>query len=283
MFGAAHVAVERGIERGIIGDIMRLINKLLKKFHFHWQNLNELPGDVNKATGIPTHGRCWVTSRNDSLNTSLGIEWALGKKSEHCGISLNFMDGEDDILVSINIPYILGLYVSLERLGLDKAWKKWVGDCNDREISLSYNYGVLHWMLFSSSMVWSNKTPRWRDGSFNVIDFILGKKEYSKRVVSEREVVVPMPEGMYPATVTMFESKWERSRWFPERLLRADIRMIKPIPIPGKGSMSYNCDDDAIHGLTVPARNVEEAVGKLIGDALNTRMERQFSWDWEWN
>jgi hypothetical protein len=43
-------------------------------------------------------------------------------------------------------------------------------------------------------------------------------------------------------------------------MVRAEITPDKPIPVPGKGENSWDCDDDASYGMTCAAQTPAEAV-----------------------
>jgi len=137
------------------------------------------------------------------------------------------------------------------------------------------------WSFWNESHFWSSKTPKWKDGCFHLDDFFLGKTTYTTKNILERVVSIPMPEKAYRAVATLFESVWKRPRWFAEKLTRVEFEMQEPVPIPGKGENSYDCDDDAVFSMTLPAETIEEGIGKFVGDVLSTRMRRigKHFWD----
>ena len=93
--------------------------------------------------------------------------------------------------------------------------------------------------------------------------------------------VVPMPERAYPASVKLFESTWKRPRWFASRMVRAEVKIEKGIPFPGKGENSYDCGDDALFGLTCKADTVEQAIAETVESALRNRRRYGGSVDWQ--
>lgn len=242
----------------------------------HWQNLNE--DRIGKVKGWPWHGRAWLHVRNESAR----IEWNL--RSTSCGIALQTsQDGEDTISGSIALPP-LALYfgVDLNKGRLLHRLASWVSrKSSDMGGSKSYSGSQLSirifdwavwWNIFSDDSGWTSTRPRWRDGNWHVLNTLLGKERYfeDSEAVSE-DVLVPMPEGSYRGKVTLRSDSWKRPRWFRKVVTRAHIEMVDPVPIPGKGENSYDCDEDAIHGTTAPAKSVDEAVAGVVASALRTR------------
>ena len=80
-----------------------------------------------------------------------------------------------------------------------------------------------------------------------------------------------MPEGAYKATVEMFWGIWKRPRWVAKKILRANVEIPSGIPKNGKGENSWDCGEDATFGITMPAKNVENAIGKTVESCLRDR------------
>jgi hypothetical protein len=93
--------------------------------------------------------------------------------------------------------------------------------------------------------------------------------------------VVAMPEGNYPCVTRFYEETWQRPRlpWASRVSRRAEVLMLVPIPIPGKGENSYDIDDDAIYSLSAPGTSVAAATSQAASSALRDR-ERRSSRDW---
>lgn len=254
---------------------------------FHWQNLNEKP---HGRTGSPLlYGRAWWRIGNGSINW----EWTLFRPS--CRVAL-VVGGDEDFGFhwSLGVPWLFTFYLTvagfrpvvwLARLLLPKQPEKYGGlhGYNDeREIRIAIHDWEIWWTVWRASMAgWSRQVPRWRDGNWNFLDTLLGKQSYSTRDLKTVETVVPMPEGCYPATVRLFESTWKRPRWFASRLVRADVKVERGIPFPGKGENSYDCGDGALHGLTTKADTIEEAIAATVESALRSRRRYGGSVDWQ--
>lgn len=151
---------------------------------------------------------------------------------------------------------------------LDRGWRE------GRELSLSIHDWAIWWNLWTESNGWSSTTPRWRNGCFHPLDFLLGKQRYSEEVIETREVLVPMPERSYRGTAKLVTATWKRPRWpSPRRMRRCDIDMAtkEQIPHPGKGENSWDCGEDATFGLCGPARSIEDGIGNLVASVLTSR------------
>lgn len=250
----------------------KVIKKIFPKSHFHWQNLNELP---KGRLGPPIEGRCWFWF-DDGCN-SLRFSWSL--RSRFCHVELIVKENDDDICVSVAFPPI-ALWFAITNIRFRKWLNSKIEGYESKEIGLTIHDGSIWWKLWANRWSWSNKTPKWKDGNFNFIDFFFGKKEYNSLELENKEIIVPMPEKTYKGRIKLTEDTWKRPRWFMDRVYRAHVDMDEPIPFPGKGTMSYNCGDDALHGLTCPAKSIEEAIGKIVEDVLKTRRKRGSSWEW---
>lgn len=254
------------------------INKLIKKFFpdgwFHYQNLNDLP---DGSTGLPTEGRCWL---NFDLDNFLSFSWFV--KSNFCHLGLSFGDYDEKIIFKIALPPIaLWFVANIKKLNdvIDKYILK-ENDWYGKSLEVSAHDGAIWWKVFSPNGYWNRSIPKWKNGSFNVIDFILGENKYTNKVIEEKKIDVPMPEGKYPATIKMEMATWKRPRWFAKRLKRANIEMERAIPFPGKGENSWDCGDDACYGMTTPARNMAEAIGKMVEHVLHNRLRRGGPYEW---
>ena len=251
------------------------MKKVFEKGWFHYQNLNDRP---DGTTGPPTEGRCWL---NFNLDESLYFSWCLGRDFCHAGFELGGY--EEDVLFKIAFPPVaLWFGISNKKLGKllqDRLSKGEMSNTKNVEISVHDN--SIWWEIFTETNYWSNKIPKWKSGNFNIMDFIFGKQEYTNKVIEEKKLDIPMPEGSYPATVKLEVATWDRPRWFAKRVKRVSIDMEKPIPFPGKGENSWDCGDDARHGMTAPAKNMADGIGKMVSSVLNNRLRRGGPYKWE--
>lgn len=154
---------------------------------------------------------------------------------------------------------------------------------DDREFNISFHNGGVWWSFWNDPNSWSSKTPKWKHGNFNFIDFALGRSNCTHTLVEERNVLIPMPEKAYQATAKLEDWVWRRPRWFAKRLKRVTIDIPNGIPKAGKGENSWDCGDDATFGMTTGECNsIPEGVGQLVTSMLKDRV-RYGGWkDWSW-
>jgi hypothetical protein len=224
--------------------------------NFHWQNLNE--DHRGEVKGWPYQGRAWLHFGTDARRC-IGVEWYLWRRS--CALSFG-VDEEGDFNIHVALPPV-SLWLSLSQV---------IPTTRPREISLRIHDWALWWTLWRDPMGgWSRSIPRWRQGCFNVLDAVLGRTRYSCETLSEHKVSIPMPEGPYPATLRLEKATWTRPRWFRQVIFRASVDMAIPIPHEGKGENSWDCGKDALHGMTCPAKTVEDAVAEVVRSVLRSR------------
>lgn len=251
-----------------------------RRIWWHSQNLNEKPGDDwgNASGPMWQHGRAWLhlPIKDDEHRTrSIGVSWRIPTHFYHIGMDIG--DCEEELQFSFACG-LFALWIEFEnfmpRAWRDRLYKKYGWEL-PLELEVSYHDGSVWWNLLTPRDSWDSKTPKWRNGSFNFMDFVFGRMKYSNRVYDERRVVIPMPEGNYEGTCKLKEATWTRPRWsrwpLTRAVLRADIEPDKPIPIPGKGENSWDCGEDATHSMTCAARTHEEAISKLVESCLSRR------------
>jgi hypothetical protein len=257
----------------------------MKRPHFHWQNLNDRPGDTwrSGSTGNPIrHGRAWL-----SFGEWLTFGWSWSLKDTFCHIKFGVDGDEGELDWSIAIPY-LALWFHLG--GTAMRWPIKLFGC-DYESNSSKNGGDIYGMerdtgisihdwgiwvdVWRKRMCWSRDDPWWMHWSVDLKDLFLGRAKYAREVLEKRAVKIPMPEATYDATVEFTRDSWKRSRWpWPLVITRVNFDVPDGIPIPGKGENSWDCGPDATGGLTAPASSIEEGIGMVISSALNTRKRR---------
>lgn len=260
-----------------------------RRFWWHWRN-DSLDRVADKSKGVfPLEGRAWWhfgygTKRSKEAH----IQWLLGKRST--SFRFDFGHGEESGWgFGFAVPFLVTIHFSINGL-FPKFRDKKTGWSASREVSLRIFGWSIWWNIWVDPMGGHSYSggkqvdpPRWRDGSFNIPRFFLGREKYSKVEIETRNVLVPMPEGPYEATATLFEATWQRARWFPKRLKRCQIDVPKGIPHEGKGENSWDCGADATYGMTCAARSIPEAVGALVGSVLHDRV-RHGGWsDWAWH
>lgn len=256
---------------------------------WHAQNL-----DRDGRGQVWRHGRAWVDVFTGDGDTGRGYrelfqinpEWVLRfENAAALSVSVGGGDTDRDLSFQIGLP-VAAVYLTISSLPRSLCEAILPGKMveyngrrfkmtEEHEVSVRWHDNAVWWAFWYSTMSWHSKDPAWRRGSFHPVDFLLGRTVYHKRTVDERGVQIPMPERSYPATVELHEDTWTRPRWpFPRRILRATIECPDGVPIPGKGTASYNCDEDATYSMTAPARNITEAVVKMVASATRDRINR---------
>lgn len=246
---------------------------------WHWSNENEDDRGEVVGSGL-WHGRAWFNYDPEDGRPgpakALALEWCLGRFSKMCGLSIGRDDGERELVASIRLPHLFSLYVSVRGL----LGRLEYG--SSRELSVSIHDGSVWWRVWADPDSWESTRPRWRDGSWNLLDALLGKVSVETRVLEVRQVEIPFPERTYRATVTLQAKLERRPRWpgVWGRWRGADIEPEVPVPEPGKGENSWDCGQDACYAMwTGGVRDIHEAVERFRSSILRTR-ERRGGRDW---
>lgn len=171
-------------------------------------------------------------------------------------------------------PYV---HASIDNHRLASKLRAFVGlkDHDDYDIQIAFHDASVWWNLWHPTHSWSAGTPRWKSGAWHPLDTFLGKAVYKSEIIETANVVVPMPEKGYAATIELRRDTWTRPRWpFHKVVTRAHSSLKEGIPVPGKGENSYDCGDDALFGQTAPAESVVDGIVSLTKSALETRRKR---------
>lgn len=285
---------------------------------FHWQNLNDDPERPRWGGGY-RYGRAWLTlfhspdpkTREEEKRikyrpgTEIGWTWTFFDRGASTGISFA-AQRQDGIGLQFRVG-VWGLFAFWVHVhgGIAARIATWllpklardqrprypgeelpIRDYSDREINVYWFEGALWWRFWTDPMGgWSSSWPWWRrklqQGSFHPVDFLLGSTKLTEREISRQDVLIPMPERSYQATVIIEERTWRRPRWpFPwHRHLGADVKMYQdPIPHPGKGENSWDCGEDAAYSFPIPRQRFSDAVsyaiGHVVAGQLDTRARR---------
>ena len=248
----------------------RLLERLFKReIYGHISNENE------RADGsygsIWRHARAWLHLGHSFC---IGTEWSFPSRFTHIGIEFGGYS-EHDCMVKIACP-LFAVWLYVEGLLTWNFKKKLTHDhwfYQGRTLEIAVHNGGIWFHLWVAEDDLHGKRPRWRDFVVYPLDLLLGRQEYSCKKLNAQSVVIPLPEGSYPATVTLECARWKRRRWpFPLVRMTADIDIPQGVPVPGKGENSWDCGDDAIYGMSCAATTVEEAISKVVSSALRDRM-----------
>lgn len=248
----------------------------------HWSNENEdrvLSTRDRTVYGWPYHGRWWMHAWGRTFRFS----WHLW--TDFCGASIN-ADDEDGLRFHAAFPPVaiwftvpIPAHKWLSKPFWDKWNQKYGGYPGSNKYS-DFNFfsirvfdWAIWWDFLKFDWGWSNQMPRWMHGSWHFLDTILGEQKYTNEVLSTHEVLIPMPEGSYPATVKLELATWKRARWpFKKSVRRSDIDIPVGIPHQGKGENSWDCGEDALYGQSGgECWTVDKAISGVVESALSYR------------
>jgi hypothetical protein len=258
-----------------------------RKVWMHSQCLNEDSRRLRKMglteASFPVHGRAFLhwygTLHGGPRNNSAEFCWDL--LGDRLSIGLTTAYCEHHLTGHVCIPPF-GFWLSIES-DWAHAIHSWISDRNKEP---GRQYGPSHfeiigfrihddtvWFdLWHDADCWSSKDAKWKRIHVNVPDFLFGRHKHAERTLEEHDVLIPMPEGGYPAHVKVSQATWKRPRW-PKPIIRTtyNIEMKIPIPHQGKGENSWDCGEDAAYGFSCCADSLEHAISKLTMSVLNDR------------
>lgn len=232
-------------------------NSTTGKLNFRFRNENK--------GKVPYEGTAYLTNYKDK---NYQVSWNLW--TTFCKISFETgQDREDDINFSFAFPPA-AFWISLSHPVLRRLSSKIKGE---KAVQVNVHDWTIFWKFWEEPHSWSSRTPKWKDGSFNILNFLLGEEKFKSEIIKDKvSVEIPMPERSYKGFITLTKDSWKRPRWFVKTIPRATIEMDEDsIPVPGKGENSYDCDDDSIYSSSFPAKTIPEAIGKMVEYVLKTR------------
>jgi hypothetical protein len=228
----------------------------------HWQNLTDDQKIGHPTGSIMRHGRAWLHAGQKTIRW----EWAFLLWTFNIGVSVN--RHEEDLCFHFGLPGF-SFHLGLEGF-FPRKWKTW--DLG-RSCGVRIHSGALWVDVWRDENGWSRDMPWYAKGRhFDPVDFLLGRSKYSERTLDGRNATISMPEADYPVTIRLYEASWKRPRWpFPRRIIKAEVKSEKGVPVPGKGENSWDCGEDAIFSSTFPCGGFEEAAAEFARGALSTR------------
>lgn len=237
-----------------------------------WCHAQDLRKDEARSGG--PYGRAWLHIGRASWQVS----WCLGRQ-HGLGFALTIdVGGESDVCLHIALPFLFSLHFILEGL-IPYRWlpRNWSRQTGVRAFTTGgVGNDVLLCVDIWNDDSWGGRSKRrWQDICINISQMIFGRFNHETRPLGVHRVWVHLPEGPVPAKVEMFESIWTWPRLRrPLRMTRADITPDKPITVPGKGENSWDCDDDAVFGMTCPANIPQDAAVALAESVMRARRRR---------
>lgn len=234
--------------------------------YFHSQNLKK--EEYNDK--VLLHGRCWLN--HDFLHA----EWCVPSKTWDFSLDLNHY-GETAMGLRVSL-WLFSIYVSTSNRRLynwlePKTKRTDQEYTHGRTIGLRFFDGTLWVDLWNDPMESRSEDPWWWQFNINLVDLILGKAKYTKRIIKKGGAEIDMPEGIYPANFEIARQTWKRPRWFKKVVESIWFDLPVGIPAYGKGDSSWNCGIQATTGIGFPWKgNIHQATK---GVAMRLLQDRQ--------
>ncbi len=210
---------------------------------------------ARKRTAYLSHG-CWVW----------GLEWVLGKEAWGLGGDIQ-IGGEKgcQFLVGVHLPRIANLHLSLKktRYAKNKKSRQYGFMLSADSLRLSWGCDEWHEKKYGFFLLWN-----WKD-------WLLGVPQFTKTPIHTEDVTLTFPEGEYRGTATLFDCSWKRPRWVAKLMLRVEIEMIEPIPIPTSPFFAKDgSGQTAVHSFSCAVLSIAEGLARLHQNIMDTRLHR---------
>lgn len=224
------------------------------------------------------HSERSISARlNDSYPTELRLTGYLSKHLA-LGASVRLEYGSDDDMHAGLYLGPLRLYASINNrlLGSIIRTVKLGRRMTSLEISLGNRYGDPSEgaEMKVRAHLWDDDNcsgPKSRAFSFDLLDALLGKPVSSeKRIVEERDVVVPLPEGSFTTKARLVERFVQRPGWFFKRFSRwVELRETPAVvPQKGGGTSFYNMGGP---WTGVTGNSIDDGVAEFVRRVLEQR------------
>lgn len=149
--------------------------------------------------------------------------------------------------------------------------------------------GALHLRLWNSDGCWDHRDRSrlpWNGNGWTwrvrPLDVLLGADVYEADPESDRNETtsVVMPEGRYPANLREYRCRWNRRWWKGAWVWRTEIEVPDGVPFPGKGENGWDCDDDAVFGMTVTTGPRSASAEHQLALSVLADRHRRAGLDW---
>lgn len=244
--------------------------------------------------GIRAFATLHPSDRSKADRIEARFEGYVFSGAQHTGLGLRTDDDTAGVQLFAGLSKVACAWLSLGSPALSSArYKRTKKLRPDLDLfELWFHDHAVWWSVWHPQHEWKKGTPKWRNGSFHWWDWLTGKPVHSSEVTEGPvDVVIPMPEGGYRATVTIKRSTWNRPRWpWPQEHYGYEVDVLsRPgpdgpylpegtgprtngyIPVPGKGENSWDCGGDGIFAMSGPGKTVEKAIGDVVASALRDR------------
>lgn len=225
------------------------------RLYMHSQNLNE--GRDGEPKGLPWEGRLWMRWDGKFL-----CQWSWNLWYFSCGVSVkaDHEDGGTQLHVAFP-PCSFWLTLPIFKKAL-----------NGRTLfDITVHNWAIWWQFGGNDFEWNSRTPKWKHGCFHIDDFFLGRTKHSEVFLETKDIMIPMPEGLYPAIAKKSISTWKRPRWFALKKTSIWVNIPQGVPHEGKGESDYNCGEDGLFGCGVDGESYEKAIANVVEKVLTSR------------
>lgn len=242
---------------------------------------------------------------DDKVTVNPSIEWTLlpERLVQSLGLKVS-TSGEETLDVHLYLGPLANIYLALN---LDRPGYKRLRLWPRFRFQLQLRLAGIDWCFGPDDRGWSRNASwaerlrrnrlRWFKG---------GWRRRENATVATTEVVVPLPEGIVPATATLERGVWNfevgpygltrrstrRLRFWLPVLRRVhwsatiDARSGEGLPFPGKGENAWDCGPDAIrsisiaidpppHPLSIKDGRPGEWTAKAIGHAVQATLRNR--------
>jgi len=203
----------------------------------------------------PGRGRVWLRWFQNLFK----VEWCLGKHSTLCGAGVQVGGEETSLMVHVNLPYILSIYITIY---IHALFRRLPYDA--RRVGMRAHDGSI-WID-----LWTEEEDM--PIVLHIEEWVKGRSRYVRTLRSEHQTQITLPDDTYPLRVKLETLSWHYPRWWSRSMDVADVTMLTPIPIPVHGiSEELGFNEDAIYSLSTPAKTVDEAIEAVRVSVMRDR------------
>jgi hypothetical protein len=186
----------------------------------------------------------------------ISVELATGEHARRLAVEL-MVGGEYAFLLNIAIPFLFSIWFGLYSWRMSRMLRL---PYESRTTGFYISKELSHLQIWNDDSEWTRKSRSWSVLNENLF---FGRSHFKKEPLQTIEGFIPMPEKDYPATFEISRDTWTWKRFKkPLTLVRVMVNIPEGIPHPGKGTSSWNLDDDALFGMGCAVESVETAVSE---------------------
>jgi len=265
------------------------MHHITKSVWWHWQNLTDQWGSKEKRRGF-WHGRAWLHGKDWNIR----FAWSHGFKDARftrMTVGLSGGDTGRELTFGIGLWKLFTYWLTFEypwfgkwmpgemvRSSRDGRWFKMPVE---REIGIRIFNKSIWFSGWANPNEWNADDPWWWSFNINIPDLLFGQeKQVSQYMVDNQVRELVMPESTYQANCAVWESTYKRPRWCRRKSISVTVDFLVPVPVPGKGENSWDCEDDAIYAVSLGnIDSIEAGLARFRENVMRDR-ERYGGKDW---